>query len=145
MFKVVRKISTVLKDPPYSTKLYAYAIKKWNYFVQNCFSCKKKKGKKLKSLFVLFRYLDRLPRYKDSKRSWNGPKIMNGPLSIFLGNAYYVLPSISYVSSRNRVCRLPGIWDRSVRREDRVSDKTNTEKYLLLYTRISREPKVVSR
>ena len=82
---------------------------------------------RLKSVFVLFRYLDRSPRYEDSKRSRaleTVQKIMNGPLSILLGNAYYVLPSISYMFLPGIVSvAWTGIWDRSARRESRVSDK----------------------
>ena len=54
-----------------------------------------------KSLFVLSRYLNWLPRYKDSKYwrlkqggsyEWGLP---SGDLYIFPGNAYYVFPGIA--------------------------------------------------
>lgn len=66
----------------------------------------------LKSLFVLFPYLDRLPRYKDSKTT-KDPRMGRSVTYIFS----------SKLCSKNRVCYFSGSWHVSTPMRRCVTEK----------------------
>ena len=106
----------------------------------------------LKSLFVLSRYLNRLPRYHDSKYSYRLRQRaiyewIHDPVTYI-----FFLETRTTFFQESRlplVCSLGQVRETRCEREARINNKDADSKrlknYLSLYTTISREPEVVSK